>query len=274
MASFLLLGSEDAYEKANEMLTKRFGDPFVVASSCRSKLESWHAIHPNEDPGMRKFADYLVKCEQLIKTNGSLRVLDEDHENRKLASKLPRWASNRWSRAAFNWKEEKGTFPPFSEFVKFVVREADIACDPTLSSPPPSNNNLFEGKRSERRRQFQGGPPRVNTFMTSSAWKIPERKETSDSKKCALCNKARNIDTCYEFMKKPISDRKAFASTKGPYFRCLEYGHLSKDCPKRSTCNVCRKSHPTSLHGDFKRREREQGDVSTVKDPSKPPRIR
>jgi len=96
----------------------------------------------------------------------------------------------------------KRDLPPFSEFVKFVVREADIACDPTLYSLPPSNNNLYEGKRSERQRQFQGVPLGVNTFVTSSAWKIPERKETSDSKTCALCNKAHNIDTCYEFMKK------------------------------------------------------------------------
>ncbi|KAL9971682.1 hypothetical protein ACROYT_G017880 [Oculina patagonica] len=106
--------------------------------------------------------------------------------------------------------------------------------------------------------------------MTSSAWKIPESKETSDSKKCALCNKAHNIDVCYEFVSKPISERKAFASTKGLCFGCLEYGHLSKDCPKGSTCNVCKRSHPTSLHGDFKRREGEQGDTSTAKDPNRP----
>ena len=147
----------------------------------------------------------------------------------------------------------------------------NLACDPTLSSPPPSNKNLYEGKRSERRRQFQGIPLGVNTFVTISAWKIPERKETSDNKTCALCNKAHNIDTCYEFMTKPISDRKAFASTKGLCFGCLESGHQLKDCPKRSTCNVCRKSHPTSLHGDFERREGEQGSISTAKDLSKPP---
>ena len=206
-----------------------------------------------------------------MKTNGSLRVLDDDQENRKLASKLPRWASKSMEPHWLQLEGRKRDLPPFSEFVKFVVREADIACDPTLYSLPPSNNNLYEGKRSERQRQFQGVPLGVNTFVTSSAWKIPERKETSDSKTCALCNKAHNIDTCYEFMKKPISDRKAFASTKGLCFGCLEYGHLSKDCPKRSTCNVCKKSHPTSLHGDCKRREGEQGDISTAKDSSKPP---
>ena len=64
---------------------------------------------------------------------GSLCVLNDDHENRKLISKLPKWASNRWSRLAFNWKEEKKVFPPFSEFAKFVVKEADIVCDHVLS---------------------------------------------------------------------------------------------------------------------------------------------
>ena len=40
VTSFLLLDSEDAYERAKQMLAKRFGDPFVVACSCQSKLES------------------------------------------------------------------------------------------------------------------------------------------------------------------------------------------------------------------------------------------
>lgn len=277
VASFLLLDSEDAYEKAKQMLAKRFGDPFVVASSCRSKAESWPAIHPNDGPGLRKFADFMVQCEQLMKNIGSLRVLDDNQENRKLASKLPRWASNRWNRAVFNWKEEKGAFPPFSEFVKFVVREADIACDPTLSSLSPhkgqtdSSNIAQEGKRYGRPRPFQGRPIGVNTFVTSSTWRTPEKKGSSNTKSCALCNKPHNLDTCYEFMKKPISDRKDFASIKGLCFGCLEYGHLSKDCPKRSTCNVCKKPHPTSLHGDFKRYEGERGDINTANDPSKPP---
>lgn len=135
--SFLLLDSEDAYDKAKEMLKKRFGDPFAVAAACRKKLESWPRIHPNDSTALRKYSDFLVQCQKLMEKIGSLRVLNDDHENRKLVSKLPKWASNRWSRLAFNWKEENKVFPPFSEFVKFVVKEADIVCDPVLSSPSP-----------------------------------------------------------------------------------------------------------------------------------------
>lgn len=50
--SFLLLESEDAYDKAKEMLKKRFGDPFAVATTCSKKLELWPKVHPNDGTGL------------------------------------------------------------------------------------------------------------------------------------------------------------------------------------------------------------------------------
>ena len=281
---FILLDSEDAYERAKEMLDKRFGDPFAVATACRKKVESWQKIHPNDGPGLRKYADFLVQCEQIMKKIGSLRILNDEQENQRLTLKLPSWAINRWSRAAFHWKEDKGTFPPFSEFVKFVVKEADIACDPVLSSSvlresdngrtwsergksaKPSPN---EGNRFGKPRPFQRRPLDVDAFATNLRWDTQEKKTTLATKSCLLCNKSHNLDTCYEFMKKSIIERKAFASTKGLCFGCLEQGHLSRDCPKRIACNICKRPHPTSLHGDFKRRDGESN--NTANDPNKPP---
>jgi len=63
---------------------------------------------------------------------GSLKVLNDDQENPKLASKLPKWAIDCWSRIVHQFKTEKDTFPPFSKFVKFLSREADIVCDPVI----------------------------------------------------------------------------------------------------------------------------------------------
>ena len=39
--SFMLLDGEDAYQKAKEMLAKRFGDPFAIATAFRRKLDEW-----------------------------------------------------------------------------------------------------------------------------------------------------------------------------------------------------------------------------------------
>ena len=181
--SFLLLDSEDAYDKAKETLKKRFGDPFAVATTCRKKLEIWPKIQPNDSTGLRKYADFLVQCEKIMEKIGSLRVLNDDHENRKLAYKLPRWASNRWSRFAFHWKEENETFPPFSEFVKFVVKEADIACDPVLSSPLPNeeDNGRIRNERNKPKRQWlpQRKSHDASTFKTTTT---DENKGTDDEK--------------------------------------------------------------------------------------------
>ena len=95
--SFLLLDSEDAYDEAKEMLKKCFGDPFAVAATCRKKLELWPKIHPNDSIALRKYLDFLVQCQKLMEKIGSFHVVNDDHENRKLVSKLPKWASNRWS---------------------------------------------------------------------------------------------------------------------------------------------------------------------------------
>jgi hypothetical protein len=126
---YMLMDGEDAYLKAKEMLSKRYGDPFAVASAFRKKLESWPQIPPQDGLVLRRYADYLVQCEKAIEKVDSLKVLNDDQEIHKMSSKLPKWALTRWGRKVYAWKNEKKRLPPFSEFVKYVVVEADIACD-------------------------------------------------------------------------------------------------------------------------------------------------
>ena len=76
---------------------------------------------------------------------------------------------------------------------------------------------------------------------------------------CILCKTDQDLDTCPEFMKRTISERKEFASTKGLRFSCLQPGHLSKDCKERKKCTVCNRQHSTPFHGDFWRREENTG---------------
>ena len=46
--------------------------------------------------GLRKYADLLVQCEKAMERISSLEVLNDDQENHKTTSKLPRWAAVRW----------------------------------------------------------------------------------------------------------------------------------------------------------------------------------
>ena len=209
--SFLLLDSEDACHKTKKMLKKRYGDPFAVATTCRKKLASWPKITPSDSATLRKYVDFLVQLEKIMDRIGSLRVLNDDQENRKLTSKLQRWASNRWSRLAFHWREENGTFPPFSELVKFVVKEADIACDPVLSAvsslPLNEANDKIPFQGNKAIRPPQRRPRGVATLSTNSSkdprsTDVIKRKPTAVIKSCYACKKEHDLDACLELIKK------------------------------------------------------------------------
>lgn len=75
----------------------------------------------------------------------SLRVLNDDHKNRKMLMTLPEWLVLRWRIVVANWKVSHKGFPPFNEFANFNAREASIACDPVLLSLRQSNKPAESG---------------------------------------------------------------------------------------------------------------------------------
>ena len=137
---------------------------------------------------------------------------------------------------------------PFQSLFKFVVKEADIACDPVLSSPLPNeeDNGRIRNERNKPKRQWlpQRKSHDASTFKTTTT---DENKGTDDKKQtpkvivksCIFCKTDHDPDACPEFMKRTISERKEFASIRGLCFGCLQRGHLSKDCKERKKCTVC-----------------------------------
>ncbi|KAK3726566.1 hypothetical protein QZH41_001952, partial [Actinostola sp. cb2023] len=233
----LLLNSDDAYQKAKEMLSKRFGDPFAIASAYRQKLESWPKIQNSDAKGLRKFTDFLAHCEKAMDGISSLRVLDDDQENRKMAAKLPKWITNRWAREVYQYKEDSGMFPSFKKFVKFLIKESDIANDPVFSA---QNQELPLSKKPK---------DTLKPFKVASTFSVGTQKEDEHGQQCCLvCKSSHDIDICEEFLKKTVQERKEFAMINRLCFGCLKEGHRSKDCKERKTCKNCNRLHPSSLH--------------------------
>jgi len=54
---FFLLGTEEAYDSAWQLLEKRFGDPFIIGKSFRDKLHGWPKISSKDGSELREFAD-------------------------------------------------------------------------------------------------------------------------------------------------------------------------------------------------------------------------
>ena len=233
---YLLIPTCDSYNAAMSLIDKRYGGSFVVAQAFKSKIEQWPKIGPKDASALQRFSDFLSQCEVAARTNSSLRVLNDDIQNRAMLTKLPDWLVNRWARVVHASLEEHNVYPSFPEFVCFLRREAEIACNPiTMLQGSNLTGNVGNVTSSHIGHRHANG----KTFNT-----------VLHDKSCMLCgNNDHSLNVCEEFKSRSLEDRKAFVKENKLCFACLRSGHMSSSCISKLTCTICSKTHPTSLHG-------------------------
>ena len=92
-------------------------------------------------------------------TSAYLNVLNDPDENQRMVRKLPNHLISQWCREVDKWMSEsqhaqegevgsrnRGDYPPFSEFCRFLRKEARIACNPIMSAKATKP----EGERGHR----------------------------------------------------------------------------------------------------------------------------
>lgn len=115
------------------ILEERYGNPFIIVKSFRDTLNTWPKIGSKDSLELREFVDFLHGCEAAMPQIKSLEVLNDCNENQKILTKLPDWLTSRWNWKVIEVEDETKTFTTFSQFVKFLMREAKIACNPVTS---------------------------------------------------------------------------------------------------------------------------------------------
>lgn len=73
---FLATNSDTAYIEARKLLDWRFGNPVVVSEDYRKRLRNWRQINEGDSKGLREFSDFLIHCEETIKSMKSRSELD------------------------------------------------------------------------------------------------------------------------------------------------------------------------------------------------------
>ena len=270
VSGLLSLGSTDAYQKARKILTDRFGNQFMVADAFCKRINNWPRILPNDSQGLRRFSDFLEHCNTAMNNIRYLSVLNDPDENQKILRKLPNYLAVRWSRIVDEWiteeesvqspgeqahqltrNREKVGFPPFSEFCKFIKKEARISCNPVTSLHALKGDDKEDRGRngtSTRHRK----PPEVGAFATG----VREGNESSRGRiepkinTCLHCKSEHELDNCPRFARLPLPERRQFVQSRALCWGCLKWGHVSKECRGRKLCKTCNNRHPTSLHDD------------------------
>ncbi|KAK3745254.1 hypothetical protein QZH41_010888, partial [Actinostola sp. cb2023] len=130
---FLATNSDEAYKEARKLLDSRYGNPVHVAEAYKSSLRSWPQISDGDSSGIQDFSDFLVKCETAMSTMKSMSELDSTQTLFQISAKLPSYSGVKWCRHAHEFQAKSGKPTSFSNFVKFVRQEAELANDPVFS---------------------------------------------------------------------------------------------------------------------------------------------
>ena len=80
---------------------------------------------------------------------------------------------------------------------------------------------------------------------------------------CFFCKGSHSLETCNQFLKKSLSERRQFIRARGLCHGCLRWGHLRRDCRRKKSCTTCNGPHPTLLH-DESLVEHRQGTGETI----------
>ncbi|KAL3989127.1 hypothetical protein ACER0C_013445 [Sarotherodon galilaeus] len=244
--SYFLLGTDAAYNSAWDILEERFGSSFVIAKAFKDKLAAWPKIGPKDSVELRDFSDFLRGCQAAMSQIKSLEVLNDCDENQKLLTKLPDWLVASWNRKVIEIEETCNVFPTFSQFVEFITKEAKIACNPVTSLHALKSNDVEKIKTTKARN-------------IGAKVLVSNSEENAERKRCTFCEKCNHgIQTCWKFKEKPVEERVKFVQTKKLCFGCLQPGHHSRTCKRRSVCETCKEKHPTCLHEDHERATRRE----------------
>ena len=258
---FFLSHTDESYKAAWKTLETRYGNPFILQRAFRDKLSNWPTIAPKDAEGLREFADFLQGCEKAMITIPSLNILNDCMENQRLMSKLPIWASARWNRMSTKTVQESSKYPDFQAFVKFVVDEANIACNPVSSQYA-----LKTDKKPRESKSRYANSLAIHTNSSSSK-NTSETNNPSINKKCPFCTEESHyLPSCPAFAQKTLKDRRKFILEQKRCYGCLRIGHTSKDCKNKHTCQTCKSKHPTCLHDpNFRKYSNDTQETTTPK---------
>ncbi len=126
-------------------------------------------------------------------------------------------------------------YPQFKEFVNFLSKEGDLACDPISSV--------------QALRSVESGKPKHSRNQTIQAKTLYTNVAQSTISSCILCKRTGNVlAKCRKLIEKTIQDHVKFVRSERLCFGCLQTGHHSRRCDDKSTCEKCQKR--LCLHDD------------------------
>ena len=228
-----LIGGDEGYRQAREILVNRFGNPHLVSQKVIKELKYGKTISRAVD--LQQLADELRMARALLESIGMLSELENQQSILDILHRCKPFITNRWRRTALDYKRIHFSYPPFGRFVEFMVEVASEACDPVYGgdSDKGSKNSC------------------VNALVSETST-VDRPYGKSPVPKCVVCGALHRLFYCDEFKQMSPTIRLDLVKKHRLCFNCLLPGHGAGKCHKPSVCSVpgCGRKHTKFIHVD------------------------
>ena len=251
---------EFAFKEALRVLEKNYGSAPTLVSAYLAKL---HVATPVKDTreGIQDLLADLRTCTTVLRSCGQLAALDQITNLKPIFSRLPLEIRRKYQ------KRVKGRPPTHTDLVEVLEDHLTLKLDYvgqwvaelSLKGKAGSTGAARQDRKGAKGQNIKvnvalQGKPRVDPPPAGSAsaastavTQVPERRE------CPVCfaREVHSLDKCPQYLKYNVRARDAMAFSLGYCFRCLNPGHMLRDCPSTAVCGKdgCSEKHHPVLHG-------------------------
>lgn len=180
-----------------------------------------------------------------------MQELDMPVNIRAMVSKLPYKMREQWRTKAHDIMETTNYRACFGDLVTFIERRVSILSDPLFGDIQDPSSSAAGIKTLTRFKSQPRSRVKGSVASTDLSEEINEPASfpgKSEKAACLCCTHTHSLEECKQFKGKKHKEKILFLRERGVCFACLCVGHMSRDCEKRLTCQVCSQAHPTVLH--------------------------
>ncbi|UYV63904.1 hypothetical protein LAZ67_2005924 [Cordylochernes scorpioides] len=224
--------SEENYDKAVELLKKRFGKGERLIDVHMNNLLALKPLRVTKD--VRAFRELYGRILVQIRSLESLGVVVESYGYLLCPLLLKLLPSDLKLELH---REFTGAFS-LGDLIEFLERQL-IALESTfgtrdeITAGQPSNEHPQSQSSIVKYRRNQRNPlPTAAGFLNAS-------EAVNKRKNCAFCERDHESTKCEFAENLTLEDKLGKLKKKGACFRCLKYGHLSKFCKVKTSCTSC-----------------------------------
>ena len=161
--------------------------------------------------------------------------LSSEVENQRsiveIVQRCPKYVRDKWRDKALDHKEDKGTYPKFDEFVKFVKRMATKSIDPVYGSGAFKPAKYEKGNSSGNVDVGSNDCSGINNSRSSSSG------NDGYGTKCVVCYQQHRLFRCEAFKAMHPNARLEAVKRNKLCYLCF-YPHMVKDCKMKFRCTV------------------------------------